>query len=51
MTEQSLEIAVQPRSPRWTPKKERSLRCPGCGELKLEEKIYCTNCGTDLPRP
>lgn len=24
--------------------------CPGCGELKLEETIYCTNCGTDLPR-
>ena len=24
--------------------------CPGCGELKIEETIYCTNCGTDLPR-
>lgn len=23
--------------------------CPGCGEVKIEEKLYCTNCGTNLP--
>ena len=28
---------------------KKPLRCPGCGELKLEETLYCTKCGTDLP--
>lgn len=28
---------------------QAALRCPGCGELKIEERIYCTNCGTWLP--
>jgi hypothetical protein len=29
---------------------DKPIRCPGCGELKIDEKYYCTNCGSDLPR-
>lgn len=31
-------------------KQEPGIVCPGCGELKVEELIHCTNCGTYLPR-
>lgn len=24
--------------------------CPGCGEVKVEELVHCTRCGTFLPR-
>lgn len=32
------------------PFRDKTLRCSGCGELKIEELIYCTKCGTDLPK-
>ena len=27
-----------------------AVTCPGCGELKVEELVHCTKCGTFLPR-
>ena len=28
--------------------RKKSQRCPSCGELKIEERVYCSNCGKFL---
>jgi ribosomal protein L37E len=46
-----LNAAEQIKIDSWV--QTKSLRCPGCGELKTEETVYCTKCGinnADQPR-